>query len=233
MTFGDSITDGDGSTLDANHRWPDLLAERLQAANGAPVAVLNEGISGARVLTDRMGVNALARFDEDVLSHPRVDTVILMMGINDIGWPDSVLDTARAAPSADDIIAGYEQLIARAHDHGMRIIGATLTPFEVAFKGTPLEGYYNAEKEAKRVAVNEWIRDRRRLRRRDRLRHGRARTRQSNKHAAGLRQGRQPASERRRLQGDGGVDRPRLADREKVIGRSPALPTEARWNFWQ
>ena len=158
VTFGDSITDGDGSTLDANHRWPDLLAERLQAAGGEPVAILNEGISGARVLTDRMGVNALARFDEDVLSHQRADTVILMMGINDIGWPDSVLDPSAAAPSAEDIIDGYEQLIARAHDHGMRIIGATLTPFDAAFKGTPLEGYYSADKEAKRVAVNEWIR---------------------------------------------------------------------------
>ena len=142
---------------DQNHRWPDLLAERLQAAGGAPVAVLNEGISGARVLADRMGVNALARFDEDVISHPRVDTVILMMGINDIGWPDSPLDSA-PAPTAEEIIDGYEQLIARAHDHGLRIIGATLTPFEVAFKGTPLEGYYSADKEAKRVAVNEWIR---------------------------------------------------------------------------
>jgi lysophospholipase L1-like esterase len=138
---------------------PDLLAERLQAANGAPIAVLNEGISGARVLSDRMGVNALARFDEDVLSHPHADTVILMMGINDIGWPDSVLEPNAPAPSAEDIIDGYEQLIARAHDHGMRIIGARLTPFEVAFKGTPLEGYYSEEKEAKRVAVNEWIRN--------------------------------------------------------------------------
>jgi lysophospholipase L1-like esterase len=159
VTFGDSITDGDGSTLDANHRWPDLLAERLQAADGASVAVLNEGISGARVLSDRMGVNALARFDEDVLSHPRADTVILMMGINDIGWPDSVLEPQAPAPSAEDIIDGYEQLIARAHDHGMRIIGATLTPFAIAFKGTPLEGYYSSDKEAKRVAVNEWIRN--------------------------------------------------------------------------
>lgn len=157
VTFGDSITDGDGSTADANHRWPDLLAQRLKEAGGEPVAVLNEGISGARILSDRMGVNALARFDEDVLSHPHVDTVILMMGINDIGWPDSPLDTA-PAPSAEDVIAGYKQLIARAHDNDLRIIGATLTPFAVAFKGTPLEGYYNEDKEAKRVAINEWIR---------------------------------------------------------------------------
>jgi len=94
--------------------------------------VLNEGISGARVLSDRMGVNALARFDRDVLSLPHADTVVLMMGINDIGWPGCILAPNEPAPSADDIIDGYKQLIARAHLHGMRIIGATLTPF-----GTP------------------------------------------------------------------------------------------------
>jgi lysophospholipase L1-like esterase len=158
VTFGDSITDGDGSTLDANHRWPDLLAERLHGQGGAPIAVLNEGISGERVLSDRMGTNALARFDQAVLSHPGVDTVIFMMGINDIGWPDSVLDRNGVAPSAEEIIDGYEQLIARSHAHGIRIIGATLTPFAVAFKDTPLAGYYNEEKEQKRITVNEWIR---------------------------------------------------------------------------
>jgi lysophospholipase L1-like esterase len=157
VTFGDSITDGANSTVDANHRWPDVLARRLVQAGGDPIAVLNEGISGARVLTDRMGVNALARFDRDVLSHPHVDTVVLMMGINDIGWPDSLLAPNEAGPSADDIIAGYKQLIARAHLHGIRIIGATLTPFEDTFKGGPLEGYYNTDKEKKRAAVNQWI----------------------------------------------------------------------------
>ena len=90
VTFGDSITDGAASTPDANHRWPDFLAERLHAA-GAKVAVVNQGISGARVLRDRMGDNALARFDRDVLSQPHADTVVLMMGINDIGWPDTIL----------------------------------------------------------------------------------------------------------------------------------------------
>ena len=105
-----------------------------------------------------MGVNALAHFDKVVLSHPYADTVIFMMGINDIGWPDSILDPHAVAPTAEQIIDGYEQLIARAHDHGIRIIGATLTPFNNAFGGGPLEGYYNDEKEAKRVAVNEWIR---------------------------------------------------------------------------
>lgn len=159
VTFGDSITDGDSSTVDANHRWPDVLARRLIDAGGPPVAILNQGISGAKILTDRMGVNALARFDRDVLRHRHADTVILMMGINDIGWPDSILDPIAPAPSADDVIAGYKQLIARAHLHKMRIIGATLTPFEETFKGSPLEGYYNADKEKKRQAINKWIRE--------------------------------------------------------------------------
>ncbi|WGF87453.1 SGNH/GDSL hydrolase family protein [Marinivivus vitaminiproducens] len=159
VTFGDSITDGTSSTPDANHRWPDFLAERLVEA-GANVAVVNQGISGARVLRDRMGVNALARFDRDVLSHPHADTVILLMGINDIGWPGTLLTPkGEPAPSAEDIIGGYEQLIARAHGNGMRIIGATLTPFENTFEGNPLFGYYNEEKEAKRQAVNAWIRE--------------------------------------------------------------------------
>jgi lysophospholipase L1-like esterase len=158
VTFGDSITDGANSTPDANHRWPDFLARRLAHAGGTPTAVLNEGISGARVLRDRMGVNALARFDRDVLSHAHADTVILMMGINDIGWPGCILAPREKEPSADDIIEGYKQLIARAHLHGMRIIGATLTPFEDTFKGNPIEGYYNPDKEKIREAVNDWIR---------------------------------------------------------------------------
>src|SRR5258708_38448315 len=124
VAFGDSITDGAASTPDANHRWPDFLAERLQRAGNSNVAVLNEGISGARVLRDRMGDNALARFDRDVLSQPRVDTVIVMMGINDIGWPGTMLvPKGEPAPSADDIIAGYRQLIDRAHARHIPIIG--------------------------------------------------------------------------------------------------------------
>jgi lysophospholipase L1-like esterase len=159
VAFGDSITDGNASTTDANHRWPDFLAERLQRAGQTHAAVLNEGISGARVLRDRMGVNALARFDRDVLAQPHADTVVLMMGINDIGWPGTMLvPKGEAAPSADDVIAGYRQLIVRAHAHAMRIIGATLTPFEDTFHGTPLYGYYDADKETKRQAINAWIR---------------------------------------------------------------------------
>jgi lysophospholipase L1-like esterase len=158
VAFGDSITDGATSTVDANHRWPDFLAERLNEAD-ARVAVINQGISGARVLRDRMGDNALARFDRDVLSHPHADTVVLMMGINDIGWPGTLLvPKGEPAPSAEDVIAGYRQLIARAHARDMRILGATLTPFEDTFRGNPLFGYYNEDKEAKRQAVNQWIR---------------------------------------------------------------------------
>ena len=158
VLFGDSITDGDGSTVDANHRWPDFLAERLQQ-KGVPVALVNQGISGARILRDRMGDNALARFDRDVLSQPGADTVVLMMGINDIGWPGSLLSPKdEPAPSAEDVIAGYKQLIARAHQGGLKIVGATLTPFEDTFAGTPLFGYYNEEKEGKRQAINTFIR---------------------------------------------------------------------------
>jgi lysophospholipase L1-like esterase len=159
VTFGDSITDGDGSTVDGFDRWPDNLAARLAKAGGPPVAVLNQGISGAKILKDRMGVNALARFDRDVLSQPHATTVTLMMGINDIGWPGCGLAPDDKEPTADEIIAGYQQLITRAHLHGLRIIGVTLTPFGDAFKGTPFEGYYSEEKEKIRSAVNEWTRN--------------------------------------------------------------------------
>jgi lysophospholipase L1-like esterase len=158
IAFGDSITDGDGSTIDGNDRWPDRLAERLAAAGGPPVAVVNEGISGDKVLTDRMGVNALARFDRDVLSQPKADTVILMMGINDVGWPGCGLAPHDPEPTAEAIIDGYKQMIARARTHGMRIIGATLAPFGDAFAGTPFEGYYTPEKEKLRLALNAFIR---------------------------------------------------------------------------
>ncbi|MER8464926.1 SGNH/GDSL hydrolase family protein [Mesorhizobium sp. M1396] len=156
--FGDSITDGNCSTPDANNRWPDHIATRLHVAN-RNVAVVNEAFSGNRVLTDGMGVNALARFDSDVVSHPRVSTVVLMMGINDIGWPGkNAITPDDKEPTAEDIITGYKQLIDRAHAHGVRIVAATLTPFADTFKGLPTEGYYTPEKEKIRVAVNKWIR---------------------------------------------------------------------------
>ena len=159
VAFGDSITDGARSTVDANRRWPDILAERMRARRGGkPIGVLDAGIGGNRVLFDpvgnvRFGVNALARFDRDVLAQPGVMYVIVLEGINDLGHPGSSAPLAEA-PSAEDIIAGLKQMIERAHEHGLKIFGATLTPFE----GTTFQGYFTAEKETKRKAVNEWIR---------------------------------------------------------------------------
>jgi len=145
-TFGDSITDGARSTPDTNNRWPDVLARRLAARKGPGVAVLNAGISGNRVLGDGAGTSALSRFDKDVLMQTGVTHVVVMEGINDIG-----LARANPAPSAADLIAGHKQLIERAHARGLKIYGATLTPYEGA-------AYYSPEGEAKRQALNEWIR---------------------------------------------------------------------------
>ncbi len=157
--FGDSITDGNCSTPDANNRWPDHIAERLQAEGYPNVAVVNEAYSGNRVLSNGMGTNALSRFDISVLSHPRVSTVVMMMGINDIGWPgENAITPSDQEPTADDIIAGYKQIIERAHDHGLRFVAATLTPFIDTFKGTPQSGYYTPEKEKIRQQVNAWLR---------------------------------------------------------------------------
>ena len=146
VAFGDSITDGARSTTDMNARWPDHLARRLSQRRGAGVAVLNAGISGNRVLGDGAGLSALARFDKDVLMQTGVTHVVIMEGINDIG-----LGRNNPSPSADDIIAGHMQLIIRARARGLRVIGATLTPFEGA-------NYFTPEGEAKRQAVNQWIR---------------------------------------------------------------------------
>ena len=157
--FGDSITDGACSSVDTNNRWPDHIAERLQAEGHPDVAVVNEAYSGDRVLTNGMGTNALSRFDMSVLSHPRVSTVVMMMGINDIGWPGKdAITPSDPEPTAEDVIAGYKQIIQRAHDHGIRFVGVTLTPFIDTFKGLPTSGYYTPEKEKIREAVNDWIR---------------------------------------------------------------------------
>ncbi len=156
VALGDSITDGAGATMDSNARWPDFLAARLVDNH---VAVLNAGISGARLLQDKMGVNALARFDRDVLSQPNIESVIVLLGINDISWNHMAFAPNDMPATAQQLIAGYRQLIARAHARNVRIIGATLTPFEGALKDTPMAGYYSAEKEQVRQAVNRWIRE--------------------------------------------------------------------------
>jgi len=146
VAFGDSITDGARSTTDTNNRWPDVLARRFAARKNPGVAVLNAGISGNRVLGDGAGLSALARFDKDVLLQTGVTHVVVMEGINDIGQARS-----NPAPSAADLIAAHKQLIERAHARGLKIYGGTLTPYEGA-------AYFAPEGEAKRQALNDWIR---------------------------------------------------------------------------
>jgi lysophospholipase L1-like esterase len=159
IAFGDSITDGARSSFDTNHRWPDFLAARLLARpGGGKVAVIDEGIGGNRVLHDpvsdvRYGVSALARFERDAIAQAGVKYIVLLEGINDLGHygPDS---PASEKVSAEDIIAGLTQMVERAHEKGIKVIGCTLTPFE----GVPFGNYFTPEKEVKRKAVNEWIR---------------------------------------------------------------------------
>jgi lysophospholipase L1-like esterase len=155
VALGDSITDGAGSIPGRDRRWPDQLATRLATQR---VAVLNAGISGGRVLRDRMGSNALARLDRDVLAQPGVRTLVLLIGINDISWYATPFAPDDAPVSAQELIAGYRQLRRRAQARGLRVIGATLTPFEGALPDTPIRGYYSADKERVRQQVNTWIR---------------------------------------------------------------------------
>ena len=164
VAFGDSITDGARSTVDANHRWPDVLAARLLARKAGPAfAVVDMGIGGNRILNDgaiakapRSGVNALARFDEDVLAVPGVKYLIVLEGINDIGHIGPA-GKPQEQVSADDIIGGLRQMIERAHEHGIRVVGATLTPFGGEAQSS--RGYFSPEKEKIRAAVNDWIRN--------------------------------------------------------------------------
>ena len=149
VTFGDSITDGARSTSETNHSWPALLAARLAAnKETSKIGVANMGIGGNRVMRDGTGASALARFDRDVLSQPGVKWVTLMEGINDIGHTATV----PAEPvTADELIGAYKQLIEQAHEHGVQVIGCTLTPYEGA-------NYYREDGETIRAAVNSWIR---------------------------------------------------------------------------
>jgi lysophospholipase L1-like esterase len=146
VTFGDSITDGTASTPNANRRWPDDLARRLASVPGSAMGVLNLGIGGNRLLSDGLGVSALARFDRDVAAQTGVTHVVVLEGINDIGFAGE-----DSAPAAADLIAAHQQLIARAHALGLAIYGATLTPFEGA-------AYATVVGEGKRQEVNKWIR---------------------------------------------------------------------------
>ena len=153
VCFGDSITDGVRSTADANARWPDILAERLHhSRKDARIGVLNEGISGNRVLADGAGPAALARFDRDVLAQSGVKYLIILEAINDIGVGYGTASPAAHPATADDLIVAYRQMIERAHSHGIQVFGATLTPYAGA-------GYASPAGEQVRKSVNDWIRD--------------------------------------------------------------------------
>jgi len=151
VTFGDSITDGATSTPDTDRSWPSFLARRLAAQGATNIAVLNQGISGNRLLRDGAGVNALARFDRDVLSQPGVRWMTILEGINDIGFMSLPGASASDAVTADELIGALKQLIERAHEHGIRVIGGTLTPYEGSL-------YYSEAGERMREQVNQWIR---------------------------------------------------------------------------
>ena len=157
VAFGNSITDGFQSTVNANARWPNDLARRILAGPPGQVhPVVDEGISGNRVLNDSVcfGVNAQARFFRDAAGRAGARYVILLEGINDIGFsqtPNSGCTAPNTDVSAAQIIAGYRHIIAAAHAAGLKIFGGTLTPFQGA-------AYYSAAGEAKREAVNNFIR---------------------------------------------------------------------------
>ena len=180
VALGSSLTDGDGSTQDANRRWPDVLAERLQKNGGAELGVLNEGIIGNRLLSDSgsprqqggppplgaffaqvgplLGEAGVARFERDVLAQAGVKYVILALGVNDILFPGAFVPATESV-TAQDVIAGNRQLIARAHQHGIRAIGTTIPPFENAIFRQPFfDRFYTPVHEKTRQAVNAWIR---------------------------------------------------------------------------
>jgi lysophospholipase L1-like esterase len=146
VALGDSITDTSATTGNANRRWPDDLARRLDARRGTTLSVVNAGLGGNRVLEPRpdgdfWGVPALARLERDVFSQTGVRDVILLEGVNDIGF----------GATADQIIAGYQQIVVQTHARGLRIFGATVTPFGGSFVDTP-------DRRATWTAVNSWIR---------------------------------------------------------------------------
>jgi lysophospholipase L1-like esterase len=158
VTLGDSITDGSRSTSNTNRRWPDVLASRLLVSGTGNIGIANVGISGNRVLHDApgltSGVSALARLGRDAIEQPGVKYLIILEGINDLGQPGTASAPIAEAVTADDVIAGLQQLANRAHEMGIMVIGCTLTPFAVATNA----GYYSPEKDAYRQAINAWIR---------------------------------------------------------------------------
>lgn len=151
VAFGDSITDGARATVDADTRYPDQLADRLRKGGMTSVAVANMGIGGNRLLADGTGISALGRFDRDVLAVPGVSHVIVLEGVNDIG---TATRDKKPLPTPEALIGAYRQMIARARQHGVKVILATILPYKGA-------GYWSEEGEAVRARVNDWIRTQR------------------------------------------------------------------------
>ena len=156
VALGDSITDGHGATTNGNDRWPDILSARLQTTPTTRfISVLNQGIGGNHLLTDGLGPNALARFDRDVLAQPGAKYVLVLEGVNDLGGATRVSEISQAEHDAlvARVIGAYTQMIERAHAHGLRIFGGTITPYTGS-------DYYHpgSMSEADRQKINAWIR---------------------------------------------------------------------------
>jgi lysophospholipase L1-like esterase len=156
VALGDSITDGHGATTNGNDRWTDVLVERLQASpNMRSIGVSNQGLGGNHLLTDGLGPNALARFDRDVLAPAGARWVILFEGVNDLGGlaRNGEVTAVEHAALVKRVLSAYEQIVLRAHAHGLRVFGATITPYVGS-------DYYHPGplSEADRQAVNVWIR---------------------------------------------------------------------------
>ena len=156
VALGDSITDGHGATTNGNDRWTDVLAQRLQGSPSTRnIGVSNQGIGGNHLLTDGLGPNVLARFDRDVLAPANVRWVVVFEGVNDLGGlaRNGEVSPAEHAALVLRLLSAYSQVIARAHAHGLRVYGATITPYVGS-------NYYHPGplSESDRQAVNQWIR---------------------------------------------------------------------------
>ncbi len=153
VALGDSLTDGNISTIDAFCRWPDQLARRLDQRGGRPIGVMNNGLGGNRILHDIRGASGLRRFDRDVLSQPGVTHCIVMLGTNDLRnrWAKPEEEV-----TGEQMIAGLQQMAVRAHSRGIKLIAATLTPFG---NETFMANAWNPTREKHRVTLNTWIRE--------------------------------------------------------------------------
>lgn len=153
VAYGDSITDVGSCPIDARPicRWSEVLGRRLAAA-GQPHVVVNQAISGNRVISPGTGPSALGRLDRDILALPGVTHIVLLEGVNDVGNSGLLRNgVQRPVITVEELTQGYRQLVARAHERGIQVIAMTILPFEGAF-------YYTPEREALRVAANDWIR---------------------------------------------------------------------------